>query len=160
MESHRRRVLRAIAAAPDVADRAARPGHLTGSALVVDGPGERFVLLFHSRLRRWLQPGGHADGEADLAAVALREATEETGIGELVVDPVPLDVDVHEVAPPGEDPHLHLDVRFLVRAPIGAELRPNHESEAIAWVGWDELARWDVDDSVRRLVARGRLRLG
>ena len=61
-----------------LADRTTSPGHLTGSALVVDATGTRIVVLLHTKLRRWLQPGGHADGDLDLAAVALREATEET----------------------------------------------------------------------------------
>ena len=65
---------------PDVLDRRCRPGHLTGSALVVDPSDRRILVLFHTKLQRWLQPGGHADGDADLARVALREAAEETGI--------------------------------------------------------------------------------
>ena len=101
--------------------RTGRPGHFTGSALVVDATATRVLLLFHTKLQRWLQPGGHADGDANLAAVALREATEETGICGLRVALPAIDLDVHEVAPPAEDPHLHLDVRFLVVAPEGAD---------------------------------------
>ena len=148
-----------VAGRDDAADRTTRPGHLTGSAFVVDASGERFVLLFHAKLQRWLQPGGHADGDMNLAAVALREATEETGIVGLEVDPAPLDVDVHEVRPPKEDAHLHLDVRYLVVAPHGAELAGNHESTELRWVGWTELSDYDVDAGLVRLAAAARRRL-
>ena len=155
----RRDVVRMIEGRVGAADRTTRPGHLTGSAFVVDAAGDRFVLLFHAKLRRWLQPGGHADGDTNLAAVALREATEETGIAGLRVDPVPIDVDVHEVRPPKEDAHLHLDVRFLVVAPDGAVLAGNHESTELRWVGWDELRSYDVDAGLVRLAAAARRRL-
>ena len=154
----RNEILRLVDGRPDAADRTTRPGHLTGSAMVVDATAEHVVLLFHAKLRRWLQPGGHADGNMNLAAVALREATEETGIAALRIDPVPIDLDIHEVAPPSEDCHLHLDVRFLVVAPPGAELRANHESTDLRWVRWEELDRYDVDDGLLRLAAAARNR--
>jgi 8-oxo-dGTP pyrophosphatase MutT (NUDIX family) len=157
-EAARDRIVQLVGERTDGADRTTRPGHLTGSAFVVDDRGERFVLLHHAKLRRWLQPGGHADGEANLAAVALREATEETGMAGLRVDPVPLDADVHEVRPPREDAHLHLDVRYLVVAPPGAELTGNHESTDLRWVEWDDLDRYDPDDGLRRLAAAARRR--
>ena len=154
-ERHRRDVLDFLDAHDDALHRSCREGHLTGSALVVDATAERFVLLHHRKLRRWLQPGGHCDGDANLAAVALREATEETGLAGLRVHPVAVDVDVHEVAPPAEGPHLHLDVRYLVVAPPGAELSGNHESTDIRWAAVEELGSLDVDDGLRRLVRHG-----
>jgi len=133
-------------------DRRARPGHLTGSALVVDHDMSHTLLLFHTKLRIWVQPGGHADGDANLAAVALREATEETGIAALRIWSAPIDLDIHEVRPPAEDPHFHHDVRFLVIAPPGAEFVGNHESLDHQWVGLDDLALVDVDGGVLRLA--------
>ena len=142
---------------PDAAERSCSKAHLTGSALVVDATGTRTLLLLHRKLGRWFQPGGHADGDANLAAVAWREATEETGIDGLRLAVPAIDVDVHRVEPPGEPPHLHLDLRFLVVAPSGAVEAGNEESLALRWVSEDDLDRLDppVDASTRRLVARG-----
>lgn len=138
----------------EAADRTTRPGHLTGSAFVVDAAGERALLLFHTKLQRWLQPGGHADGNMNLAAVALREATEESGIEGLLVWPDPIDLDIHRVAPPKEDAHLHLDVRYLVVAPPGAQPVGNEESQALRWVMQSELAGYGVDPGLLRLSGR------
>lgn len=154
-EHHRRAVVDFLDAHGDALHRSCLEGHLTGSALVVDATGERFVVLHHRKLQRWLQPGGHCDGDANLAAVSLREATEETGMAGLRVDPVAVDVDVHEVAPPAEGPHLHLDVRHLVVAPPGARLAGNHESIEIRWAAVADLDELDVDDGLRRLVRHG-----
>lgn len=138
----------------DAADRTTRPGHLTGSAFVIDATAEHALLLFHTKLQRWLQPGGHADGDMNLAAVALREATEESGIDGLRVWPEPIDLDIHRVAPPKEDPHLHLDVRYLVVAPPGAQPSGNEESQALRWVAEADLTTYDVDAGLLRLADR------
>lgn len=152
----REQVLAFIDAHEDALLRTCVPGHLTGSAFVYDRSRDLFVLLHHAKLRKWLQPGGHADGDANLAAVALREAWEETGIeGLRVVTPV-LDIDVHVVEPPNETPHLHHDVRFLVLAPEGAVLCGNHESTDLRWCTLGDLDALDCDESVRRLVHAGR----
>lgn len=156
MERHRRRVLDALAARADLAQRTARPGHLTGSALVVSDDGDRVLLLLHRKLGRWLQPGGHADGEANLARVAWRESTEETGIGGLRLLLPALDVDIHRVDPPGEDPHLHYDLRFVVVAPPAAVAQGNHESRALKWVRWEDLHATGADVGLVRLGHRAR----
>lgn len=142
---------------PDAAERSCAQGHLTGSALVVAADEPRTLLMLHAKLGRWFQPGGHADGDANLAAVARREATEETGIAGLRVALPAIDVDVHRVAPPGERPHLHLDVRYLVLAPPGAATAANEESLALRWVTEGDLDALEppVDESTRRLVRRG-----
>ncbi|MFP4511430.1 MAG: NUDIX hydrolase [Acidimicrobiales bacterium] len=161
VQRHRRQMLRFIDTHPDAAHRSCAVGHLTGSALVIEEGTDRLLLLFHRKLQRWLQPGGHADGDANLAAVALREAIEETGIEDLAIDPTPIDLDVHRVAPPGEPPHDHLDVRYLVMAPGGSFPAGNHESEALRWVARDELGSLDVDPGMMRMARAGieRLRL-
>lgn len=135
--------------------RTCGPGHFTGSALVVHADREQVLLLFHTKLQRWLQPGGHLDGDANLAASALREATEESGIEGLQVVVPAVDLDIHEVRPPKEEAHLHLDVRFVVLAPEGAEVVGNHESQALRWVRPDELAGLGADEGLVRLTERG-----
>ncbi len=135
--------------------RACDAGHFTGSALVVDDERERILLLLHAKAGLWLQPGGHADGQADLAMVALREATEESGMAGLRVVRPAIDLDIHVFRPRQGEPHTHLDVRYLVLAPPGAEPAGNHESEDIRWVRLDELADFEVDDGLVRLARRG-----
>jgi 8-oxo-dGTP pyrophosphatase MutT (NUDIX family) len=142
-----------IDAHPDDAHRrTCLEGHLTASALVFDASGERALLTFHKKLGRWLQLGGHCDGDANLPAVALREAREESGIDDLAIDPVPVDLDIHPIPErPGEPRHLHLDTRFFVWAPREARERMSKESIDLRWFRAGEAARLDTDDSVRRL---------
>ncbi len=153
---HQRTVLAAVDADAQILVRSARPGHLTGSGLVVDAVAERFVVIHHRKLKIWVQPGGHADGEANLARVALDECTEETGIDGLRIAVPAIDIDVHRVAPPREDPHFHYDVRFLVLAPPGASMRRNHESTDGRWVPWNDVDSVPIDAGMKRLVAAGR----
>jgi len=136
----------------DAHRRELRVGHLTASALVIDARGERALLTHHRKLGRWLQLGGHCDGDANLPGTALRECLEESGIGALAILPEPVDLDIHVIpARPGEPEHEHLDTRFLVFAPPGAVESASDESHQLAWFGPSELARLDTDDSVRRL---------
>ncbi|MGS2614351.1 NUDIX hydrolase [Micromonospora sp. LZ34] len=134
----RDRTLDLLAAGPVAMRREHRPGHVTASALVLDGTGERVLLCLHGKFRRWVQLGGHCEpGDRTLAGAALREATEESGIAGLRVDPVPIDVDIHPVACQGGS--LHYDVRFAVLAPPGAVERLSDESEALGWFPPDRL---------------------
>lgn len=156
-EAHRTQVLDFLLDHHDAAQRSCQEGHLTGSALVLDDSGTATLLMLHRKLGRWFQPGGHADGDTNLAAVALREASEETGIAGLRVALPAIDVDVHRVEPPGEAPHLHLDVRYLVFAPPRAVESANEESLALRWVTEPDLDLLvpSIDESTRRLVRRG-----
>ena len=122
--------------------------HFTASALVVDESRGRTALVHHRKLGIWVQPGGHFDADDDsVGDAALREVREETGIdGRL--GPL-LHLDIHEI--PGDPPHLHLDVRFLVTAP-NDELRVSEESTDLRWYPLEEAARVG-DASVARLVA-------
>ncbi len=151
----RARVLAFCEEHEDALLRTCLAGHLTAAALVIDAIGERFLLTHHAKLDRWLQLGGHCDGDGNLVHAALREATEESGIEGLVIDPRPIDVDVHAIpARPGEPEHLHLDTRFLVWAPEGAREVASEESHELGWFTPLELEALDTDESVRRLGRR------
>jgi 8-oxo-dGTP pyrophosphatase MutT (NUDIX family) len=149
----------------DPFDRGIVEGHLTGSAVVVSASGDRVLLLNHRKLRRWLQPGGHADpGERAGEVVALREAREETGIQELALHPAaprPLDVDVHPIPARRDEPaHKHLDLRYLVVAPDDATPRRlASEARALRWFTWAELERLDLDPGLRRALQEARARV-
>ena len=139
-----------------LADRTTAPGHLTGSAVVVDAAGERVLVLLHTKLERWLQPGGHADGDHELAGVALREASEETGIEGLEVVLPAVDLDVHQVDHGDAlGNHLHLDLRFLVLAPADAVVVGNHESQGLRWVTLEELEDLADEEGLVRLARTG-----
>lgn len=141
---------------PAAFTRAHLAGHFTGSAWVVSMDGRRVLLLHHAKLQRWLQPGGHADGDIDLARVALREAEEETGLQGLRLEGSIFDLDRHIIPARGTEPeHWHWDVRYVVRCSGDERPRINSESRAFAWRAIDELAGdGSLDPSIRRMAAR------
>lgn len=141
---------------PDVFERRHAVGHFTGSAWVVSGDGRRVLLTHHRKLDRWLQPGGHADGDADLARVALREAEEETGLAGLRLLPGIFDLDRHMIPARGAEPaHWHYDVRYVVVAVGDERFVVSEESHALAWRDIrDVLDDPGMDASIRRMAAR------
>lgn len=123
-----------VRAQPQCSERQLQVGHLTASAWLVSADGERVLLTHHRKLGRWLQLGGHADGESDLAAVALREAEEESGLPGLVLEPGIFDLDRHRIPARGDEPeHWHYDVRFVVWATLSERFELSEESLALAW---------------------------
>ncbi len=131
--------------------RRCRPGHLTASALVLDAERDRVLLTLHPKFGRWLQLGGHCEpDDPSLAAAALREAQEESGIDALRIRPQPLRLDRHRVGCHGGS--WHYDVQFLALAPSDAQERCSAESLAVSWFAVDRLPG-SCDASVRALVA-------
>ena len=138
--------------------RAQPLGHLTGSGFILDASRERVLLLHHRRLDRWLQPGGHGEGETDPRAIALREIEEETGLsaGDLTAFPDErlLDVDVHRIpARPGEPEHPHLDLRYGFTTDVVARARVSDESRALGWFPVNDLPD-GCDAALRRAVRK------
>src|SRR5262249_54966902 len=133
-------------------------GHLTGSGFVLDATRGKVLLLHHGKLNRWLQPGGHGEGETDPRLIALREIEEETGLSAADLSPFPderlLDVDVHPIpARKSEPAHDHLDLRYGFVARPGAQPRLSEESRDLRWFELDRLPP-GVDESVRRAVRK------
>ncbi|HEY9253775.1 MAG TPA: NUDIX hydrolase [Stenotrophomonas sp.] len=132
-------------------------GHFTASAWLVSADGQRVLLTHHRKLERWLQLGGHADGDADLAQVALKEAEEESGLSGLVVEADAIfDLDRHWIPERGGVPgHWHYDARYIVRAGASEDFVVSEESLALAW---REIAalRSDPqsDESMRRMAGK------
>lgn len=146
-----------LALRPDGMWKACGAGHLTASALVVDPERGMVLLTLHRKLRMWLQMGGHCEpGDATLAAAALREATEESGIdGLTLLAGGPVVLDRHPIPAPC---HWHLDVQYAALAPSGAAERISEESLDLRWFAYDEVAGV-ADSSVVRLMERTRAAL-
>lgn len=130
------------------------PGHFTASAFILAPEGGALLLIFHEKLGRWLQPGGHFEPEdADLHAAVAREVAEETGLVEL--DALGLfDLDVHYIPARRADPgHRHFDARVLLRART-REVRAATDALDARWVRFDEVASVGTDESVMRAVRK------
>ena len=144
---------------PQCFQRSLLIGHVTGSAWVINESGTRALLLHHAKLNRWLQPGGHCDGDANVLQVALREAQEESGLLSLqAVSSDIFDVDVHWIPQRGAEQtfvpgHWHYDVRFLLRASENEPLQINHEAKAWRWVDLNEITQF-AEDSLSRMARK------
>ena len=149
-----------VDAHPDCFDRSCRVGHVTGSAWIVDTAGDRVLLAHHRKLGRWLQPGGHSDGNPNTLAVALRQAREESGLDVRALDDAIFDIDVHGIPARGrEAAHLHFDVRFLVQAEHD-RFRVSEESHALAWVPAEGVCALTDEESVLRMARKWVVRRG
>ncbi|MFT3756638.1 MAG: NUDIX hydrolase [Pseudoxanthomonas sp.] len=138
-------------------ERARLAGHFTGSSWLVSADGQRVLLTHHRKLGIWVQLGGHADGDTDLARVALREAEEESGLPGLTIEGDALfDLDRHWIPERGEVPgHWHYDARYVVRAGDSEAFVVSAESHALAWRQIGELAASeDTDPSLRRMAGK------
>ncbi|AQG79413.1 NUDIX hydrolase [Spirosoma montaniterrae] len=141
---------------PDCFERSLLIGHVTGSAFIVSPDYAQMLLIHHRKLDRWLQPGGHADGDPDVAAVALREAQEETGLTQLQFASQQIfDVDVHTIPARGDVPeHLHYDVRFLFVSNTREKFGFSTEIKNIRWFSLDEADFYTNDSAFSRIRSK------
>jgi 8-oxo-dGTP pyrophosphatase MutT (NUDIX family) len=145
-----------VEANPQCLLRTCMPGHLTGSAWILS-PDRRLTLLtLHRKLGKWLQLGGHADGQGDLLSVAMREAREESGLGRIrAVQAAIFDVDRHWIPPHGGEPgHWHHDLRFMLEADPAEPLSVSDESRALAWVEVAAVPSLNGEESMARMVRK------
>lgn len=130
-------------------------GHITGSAWLVDKSGSRVLLTHHRKLGKWLQLGGHSDGDNDPLAVAHREAEEESGLSARPVAQTILDVDIHTIPSRGRDPeHLHYDLRFALEVVGSERFHVSDESLDLEWIDIDDVKRLTTEESVLRLARK------
>jgi 8-oxo-dGTP pyrophosphatase MutT (NUDIX family) len=133
------------------------PGHMTGSAWIIDETGAYTLLTHHAKLNRWLQPGGHADGDENILNVALREAVEETGLKNLkLLSDSFFDIDIHTIPARQDFPeHLHYDMRFLFQASRTETFTITAESHALGWKKLTDLAPLvNQNDSILRMAEK------
>lgn len=157
-DAQRREVAAFVREHPDCFARTCLPGHLTASAWLLDAGGRRVLLTHHRKLGRWIQLGGHLDGESDLLAAALREAREESGIHAITaLSPEIFDLDIHAYPAVGHEPaHRHYDIRFLLQVQGRDEVVVSDESHALAWFSPEEVDRLKVDEAVKRMNQKWR----
>ena len=130
-------------------------GHVTGSALVLNRRQDAALMTHHAKLGRWLQLGGHCDGDSDALAVACREAEEESGLAVVALAEAPIDIDIHTIPARGAEPrHFHYDVRFVLRVRDSEEFVATAESLSLAWVPLDRMTAYTEEESVLRLVRK------
>jgi len=141
---------------PNCFERSLLKGHVTASAWVVNHDGAAVLLIHHLKLDKWLQPGGHCDGDPDTLHVAIKECFEETGLQTEPVTAEIFDIDIHEIPQRKDIPaHLHYDVRYLLRANPDAQIAASEaETNEVLWVPLDKVAGYTTEDSVMRMLAK------
>jgi len=134
------------------------PLHVTGSAVIVHPATQRVLLRWHKRQQAWLQVGGHGDpGESDPLEVALREATEETGLADL--QPWP-DAQLRHLAvvnvpaSASEPAHQHADLRFVLATAEPDAARPENPDAPLRWLSPEEAREATSEPNFRETLAR------
>ena len=157
-QANRAKMIKLLDECADCFSRTARPAHFTGSALIVNAAGSRALLHHHRKLDRWLQFGGHCDGDENVLRVAQREALEESGIAGLIVASArPFDLDIHEIPEHRTEPqHWHYDLRYVLIAPEDAVHTTSAESKELRWFTADEMEQLSLDAGLHRMLAKWR----
>jgi len=157
--SYRQRMLSLVSSPGDPFSRSRfDPGHFTVSAFVLSPEGSSLLMIFHAKLERWLQPGGHVDpSDTSLRVAARREVIEETGLrDEAFVDEIEtaFDLDIHAIPRNETEPaHLHHDLRFLFRVGSMPASSPGHRHD-VRWVGLEEATALNSEPAMTRILRK------
>ncbi|MEI6806293.1 MAG: GrpB family protein [Myxococcaceae bacterium] len=136
--AYKERMLELLKNTPNCFERSSLKAHFTASAWLLNKAGDKALLMHHTKLDRWFQLGGHADGDHNLLRVAIKESQEESGINQIVaVDSNIFDIDIHPIPARGdkEPGHEHFDVRFLLEVTSDEDVIQNGESKELRWIG-------------------------
>lgn len=137
---------------PNAYQRTHLPGHITGSSWIVNEGFDETLLVHHAKLNKWVQPGGHADGDENILAVALREAQEETGLLQFEIQPTVFDMDIHTIPARKDFPeHQHYDIRFLMKPLPNQSIAVSEESLDVKWIALTALENYTKERSVLRM---------
>ena len=150
------RILNFVKENPNCFDRTLLIGHITGSAFIVNKKKTHTLMTHHQKLDKWLQLGGHSDGDPNTLNVALREALEESGLKNIMpISEDIFDVDVHEIpARKNEPTHYHYDIRFLFEADDTEKLIITNESNDLRWILLEQMENYTKEESVLRMVRK------
>lgn len=149
-----------INAHEDCFERSLQIGHITGSAWIVNKTYDKALLTHHKKLNRWLQLGGHADGETDIVKVSTKEALEESGLSSLeLVSESLFDIDIHTIPARKSDPeHLHYDIRMLFTADENEPFTVSSESNNLGWISLEELGYYSQNnESILRMAEKTKM---
>ena len=136
-------------------ERSLLKGHITGSCVLLSPDQSKVLLTHHKKLNKWIQLGGHSDGNPNTLEVAVREAQEESGIESIEVLSEEIhSLDIHEIPARKEEPtHLHFDLTFLLKA-NSEDYKVSEESHDLKWIPLKEAAEMDLEESVRRMISK------
>ena len=154
------KVISLIESTPDCFHNNSFPAHMTASAWIIDNGLTHLLFTHHKKLNKWLQLGGHADGEENLVNAATREAMEESGVKSLRLAALGIfDVDIHEIPARKDIPaHYHYDVRYLFKASKDEPLIVSDESHDLKWLDINEVALFNSERSILRMLNKTKFR--
>ena len=136
-------------------DRELAIGHITGSAWVVNAAGTHALFTHHRKLEKWLQLGGHADGDPDVLAVAIREVKEESGLDAKPLHLEIFDLDAHPIPARKDTPaHIHYDIRYLLQTTGDESYTVSHESFDLRWIPLEEIIHFTEGEDTHRMATK------